>query len=480
MSRVTDAGTTTTENAFYGKVAGSLGPVKVYNLNYRSISAGYDAVAGIMEADPTDTDNGSTAPYAADQTGFGFKVGGTLGPVSLGAYMDNQVAAGLSPFATAGTASAIVERGVGAKVSLFNLVTLRGGYNEFLAEAGSGLDVTGMGVRYSVRADVTPGLGIGIGAYYRDLTVNGTKAQSDGGLFSQGKYNSYFPLTSNDFTDQSGCGDQHPGIKSTDVDGVGRALTFTQNSFADANCYSEIGADITHNGKDANALVKDLSFRIGYAARYRNATGTYSNSFIYGDVLYGKKLGIAQVDVKGAVGVDRYADQATDTTGVNSTAFAVGVKAVTDPLNIIFKPSFEGQVGYYSRAYDALAATGDYNASGLKYLAGVKLNDFLLPNTKLAVYYAGYRAQNRVYQPYGYTTFLNGGDLAGRFTDLNIGGAVITQNLLYVEGNYYDLSVGYGYGTLGLTAGTDPVTGAATAANSASGSVFKINYKVNF
>ncbi|GHF62581.1 polyhydroxyalkanoate synthesis regulator phasin [Deinococcus metalli] len=482
MSRVTDAGVTSPESAFYAKTAGSLGPVKVYTLNYRSISAGYDKVAGISEADPTDTDNGSTAPYAADQTGFGVKVAGTLGPISIGGYWDNQVAFGSSPFDTATDPTAIVDRGAYAKVSLFNLVTLRGGYNEYLAgpTAGLGAPYDGEnGVRYNVRVDVTPGLGIGIGAYYRNLTINGTKAQNDGGLFANGKYNSYFPLTGNDFTDQSGCGDQHPGIKSTDVDGVGRALTFTQNSFADSYCYSEFGADLTHNGKDANALVKDLSFRIGYASRYRNATAAYSNSYIFGDVLYGKKLGPVQVDVKGAVGVDRYADQATDNTAANSTAFAVGVKAMTDPLDIIFKPSFEGQFGYYSRAYDydASSTSTDYTATGLKYLAGVKFNDFLLPNTKLAVYYAGYRGQNRVYQPYAYTTnVVNGGsDLAGRFADSNTG-ATVQQNLLYVEGNYYDLSVGYGYGTLSLT---DNASGAAVQPT-ASGSVFKINYKVSF
>ncbi|WP_309571751.1 S-layer homology domain-containing protein [Deinococcus sp.] len=468
MSRITDGGVTSTERAFYGKVAGSVGPVKIYNLNYRTISAGYDKIAGIMEADPTATN--STAPYAADQAGFGIKVGATLGPVSVGVYNDNQTAYGISPFATANEPTAIVERGASAKVSLFNLVTVRGGYHEFMAGSASGLAVTGNGARYNVRADVTPGLGIGIGAYYRNLTIDGTKAQNDAGLFAQGKYNSYFPLTSNDFTDQSGCGDQHPGIKSTDVDGVGRALTFTQNSFTDSTCYSEYGVELTHNGKDANALVKDLSFRIGYAGRYRNATNAYSNSFIYGDVLYGQKLGVVQVDVKGAFGVDRYADQATDNAAANSTAFAVGVKAVSDPLDIIFKPTFEGQVGYYSRSYqyDATANPGaDYTASGLKYLAGVKLNDFLMPNTKLAVYYAGYRGTNRAYRPFDGTT-----NTAGAFIDQNNGGATINQNLLYVEGNYYDLSVGYGVGNLSLTN--------VAAPSSERGSVFKINYKVSF
>ena len=36
----------------------------------------------------------------------------------------------------------------------------------------------------------------------------------------------------------------------------------------------------------------------------------------------------------------------------------------------------------------------------MKYLVGVKLNEFLLPNTKLAVYYAGYQGTNRGYVPF--------------------------------------------------------------------------------
>ncbi|MGM9323024.1 S-layer homology domain-containing protein [Deinococcus aquaticus] len=467
------------EDAFYAKTSGSIGQIiKVDTLNYRSVSAGYNAVAGIMEADTDNSDDGSTAPYEAGRTGFGVKLSGTLGPVAIGGYTDNEVAYGKSPLNTATEASAIVDRGVTGKVSLFNLVTVRGGYYEYLVGAAAPSDFKGQqGVRYGVRGDVTPGLGIGIGAYYRDLTINGTKAQNDAGLFAEGKYNSYFALTSNTLTDQSGCGDLHPGIKSTDADGVGRALTFTENSFGDSYCYSEMGVDVTHNGKDANALVKDLSFRLGYASRYRNATTSNSNNFIYGDVLYGKKLGIAQVDVKGAFGIDTY-DTSKD-AAANSNAFAAGVKVVTDPLNTVFKPSFEGQVGYYSRSYDygTATTTADYTATGLKYVAGVKLNEFLLPNTKLAVYYAGYEGKNRYYRNVTASTAANGGDtLAGSFRDLNTN-ATVRQNLVYVEGNYYDLSFGYGYGTLTLR---DLNGNAVTGAPDSKGSVFKINYKVTF
>ncbi|MBB6017174.1 S-layer homology domain-containing protein [Deinococcus radiopugnans] len=500
---VTLSTATTTERAFYGKVAGTLGPVKVYDLNYRNITAGYDATAGIMEADPTDDD--STAPYHNNQNGFGVKVGGALGPVALGAYYDRETN-------HAGTTSSLItDLGVAAKANLFNLVTVRGGYYQLNKGADAYEKVNGQsgnGTRYSVRADVTPGFGLAIGGYYNYFALNGNRQQSDNSLFRNSKYNSYFGLANNEFLDSNGCGADHPGIAGSDTDAVGGALSFSLANFTDKNCYTEYGAELTHNGKDASALVKDLTFRIGYAQRYRNFTNSYSNAFTYGDVLYGKKIGIAQVDVKAAFGIDRYTDaerDASNLTGLsnvkdNSNAAAIGVKVSTDPLNVIFKPSFEGQVGYYTRSHDygsgqynvvtpaqdaqpatptsaATPATpevitptnkpADYTSNAFKYSVGVKLNEFLLPNTKLAVYYAGYQGTNRAYTP-----FVN--DTAGKYSDVNTGGATVKQDLLYVEGNYYDLSFGYGVGNLRLRGGSN------AAPADARGQVFKISYKVNF
>ncbi|MBZ9750122.1 S-layer homology domain-containing protein [Deinococcus sp. HMF7604] len=504
----TAATATTVENAFYVKTSGNIGTIaKVYNLNFRTISAGYNATAGIMEANPTDTY--STAPYAANQTGFGVKIGTTLGPVALGGYWDNQVAYGKSPLNTATELTAIVDRGITAKVNLLNLVTVRGGYYEYL-KSGAAYDrvntVEGAGVRYNVRADLTPGLGITLGAYYRDLRLGNAKSQSDGGLFRNSLYNSYYTLTSNELTDQDGCGDQHPGIRSTDVDGVGRALTFSQNSFTDPVCYSEYGVELAHSGKDAAALVKNLDVRLGYASRYRNFGSSYSNSFFYGDALYSAKLGVAQVDLKAGFSNDTYSDAERNDPRVpasqvaNSTAIAAGLKIVTDPLNTIFRPSFEGQIGYYSRTYDygtftpyndpnstttppaQIGPRADFQSMGLRYLAGVKFNDFLLPNTKLAVYYAGYQAKNRGYIPF--TGLIDAGTaVAGRFTDQYNNNETVSQDLLYVEGNYYDLSFGYGVGNLRLRNSAGQLvtpTGAGAAIADGRGQVFKISYKVNF
>ncbi len=70
MSSSTLAGSTA-QSAFYVKLNGALGPITLEDLNYRTISAGYDKKAAISEADPADGDNGSSAPYSKNQTGFG-------------------------------------------------------------------------------------------------------------------------------------------------------------------------------------------------------------------------------------------------------------------------------------------------------------------------------------------------------------------------------------------------------------------------
>ena len=483
------AGSGLQENtAFYIKTSGDVGPLKIYDLNFRAVSPAYDAVAGIMEANPKDSDNGSTAPYAANQVGFGVKAATTLGPISVGAFYDRQTAWAANFNATT-EPTLKIDRGVSAKVSLFNLVTIRGGYAEFLANSGATLSVANpvasgtAATRYNVRADITPGLGLSLGAYYRHVGLNGSNStsQSDGKFFTNSKYSAYFPLATNVYTDANGCGDQHPGVTAKDTDGVGGALTAGRFDGTDPTCYTEYGVELAHTGADANALVKGLDFRVGYANRYRNATNSYSNNVLYGDVAYGAKLGAFNVNLEGAFSNSTFTAAETNviaTTVANTTKGAFGVKVVSDPLDIIFKPSVEAQVGYYTGRYSAGVNAGPnatYNATGLKYLVGVKLNEFLLPNTKLAVYYGGLNLVNRAYTPFDTT------NAAGYYSDVN-NGLTTNQNGLYVEANYYDLAFAYGIWNLSQKQGGVEVA-AVNAANqpvAATGQTFKISYKVNF
>ncbi|GGR96024.1 S-layer homology domain-containing protein [Deinococcus sedimenti] len=460
------AGAVETQSAFYAQTSGTLGPVKVYTLNYRTVSAGYDAVAGVMEADPTATN--STAPFEAGRTGFGVKAkADILGLINLGGYVDNSVNFGKSPVNTAGEASAIVDRGVAAKVSLFNLVTVRGGYYEYLTgiQAPVAAAFQGkLGVRTAVRADLGLPLGFSFGAFYRNVSTDGRlRANSDAGLFGNSvAYNS------NEF-----------GLSTSEMDS-GTCGTATTSV-----CYSEYGFEAKHNGKDAAALVNGLDLTLGYASRYRAATNGYTNQVVYGSAAYDTKLGVAAIKLNAGFNTSTYADSERNSTATlaNTTSFNGSVDVKTDALNTVFKPSFEAYVKAYNKSYDYGTATGaaaDFTASDVLYRVGVKLNEFLLPNTKLAVYYAGYQGTNRAYAPYVAAFNADGSakaGTAGAFIDQYNGNRTVSQDLLYVEGNYYDLSFGYGYGNLRLRESN----GAAVAgAADARGNVFKISYKVKF
>ncbi|WP_202630417.1 S-layer homology domain-containing protein [Deinococcus alpinitundrae] len=495
-----------TATAFYGKASGAIGPVRVYDLNYRSIGAGYDKYAAISEANPGDSDNGSTAPYnrgdraaaykAADgtyqtqttapgQVGAGVEVGGALGPVAVGGYYNVQTVEG----GNLGQKddNGIVDFGVTAKVNLLNLVTVRGGYYGLYAGTQSA-DVTnsvkGDGTRYGVRADVTPGLGLAIGGFYRNLSLSGNRTQNDvlaydavgdtDSLFENSRYGAYYTLAANTLTNQSGCGFQHPGTGLTDTDDVGGALTFSLSAFSDTTCYSEYGAEISHDGALPGALVKNLTLRFGYAARYRDATSSYSGSALYADGLYNAKLGFLNVNVKGLYN-NRGFDQGSEPTVNDVSTVAAGARISTDTLNTIFKPSVEGQVGYLSRNYSGSSvAASNYDVTGLSYRAGIKLNDFLLPTGKLAVYYAGLNAKNRAYTPWTDSD----DNTAGYYSDQNTGTS-INQNGVYVEGNYYDLSFAYGLYNLSAIDGNGNQV-ALPSGQAAQGSTFKITYKVGF
>ncbi|WP_293915291.1 S-layer homology domain-containing protein [Deinococcus sp.] len=514
-----DSATARDANVFYGKVSGAIGPVKVYDLNYRTVSSGYDKFASISEANPGDGDNGSTAPYnrgdrnAKDrfnvaqstttpgQVGAALKAGVTLGPVGVGGYysVQNIPGGGLGQK----DANGIVDFGVAAKVNLVNFVTVRGGYYALYAGNGSA-DVSnsakGDGSHYTVRADITPGLGLGIGAYYSNVAIGSdinaagtavgaatqTRRQDDNvqvpnvpadgtdGLFRNSRYNSYYTLADYNLTDQTGCGAQHASTGTTDTDAVGGALTFSQGAFSDKTCYSEIGAEVTHTGSAPNALIKNLDLRFGYSQRYRNATTSYSGTALYADGLYSAKLGPLNVNVKGVysnIGVDQTREGAT----ADVRTLAAGARVSTDTIDTIFKPSIEAQAGYLNRLRNnSTTPANNYTTTGLSYRAGVKFNDFLLPTAKLAVYYAGLQTGNRAYTPFTDST----DNTAGSYGDTNTG-YNINQNGVYVEGNYYDLSFAYGVYNLSAKNGAGTQVALPTG-KAAAGSTFKITYKVAF
>lgn len=502
--------------------------VALYDLNYRRIDAGYSSVSGISEAGygsgsrtsrqnlAYNADTGVTAPFAnldrqasvdanADgqpdrntddtlvvtntkigQQGFGVKAAATLGPVAIGGYYDS------STGVNGDNANLMVERGASAKVA-YSIFSLRGAYNELLSNRpqiysdAAGTQIIGSANvrRYAVQADVTPGRGLFAGVYYRDVSVNGVRSTTDRGLLGRGYLASSFApgVGANTYRAGLTCSEQNFGTGTTDIDGVGGVLNPAVNLDASrsATCFTSYGVEAGHAGDAENALVKDLFFRVGYgrvyvpnAATLEPGDGDFSGSVTYGDVRYDRKVGVANVRLAGSVS---NTNVRLDTRPAG-TRGAVGLIVRTDPLeNLPFRPQLNGQVGYYTSQFDAdnNPVTASLNANALKYGAGIVLNDFLLPETRIGVRYDGYTAINRAYTPYA------GDATEGFFRDADTNGTRINLNGVYVEGAYRDLVFSYGSYTLsGRNAAGTEVGSGVNNGQPARGQTFKIAYKVNF
>ena len=498
--------------------------VSLYDLNYRKIDAGYNNVAGISEYGygsysrtsaqniAYNPDTGVTAPFAnldrqaytdanndgtsdrnADgtvvatntkigQMGFGVKAAANLGPVAIGGYYDT------STGANGDNANRMTEAGGSAKVA-YSIFSLRGAYNTLdsnrpqVYRDAAGTQIIGDAKvrRYAVQADVTPGLGLFVGAYYRDVNVNGVRSTTDRGLLGRGYLASSFEpgVGNNAYRTGLRCADSNFGTGTRDIDGVGGVLNPAVNldQSRTATCFTSYGVEAGHAGDNANALVKDLFFRVGYSRVYvpttpTAATGDFSGSVAYGDARYDRKVGVANVRLAGSF--------STTNTQLDSrpagTRGAVGLIVRTDPLaSLPFRPQFNGQVAYYTADNRLGAGNLTYNANATKYGAGVVLNDFLLPQTKIGVRYDGYVAQNRQYTPF------DGSGTQGYFSDAN-NNRRTNLNGVYVEGAYQDLIFSYGTYTLSqkdLTSGTEYGSGVGNG-QPARGQTFKISYKVNF
>lgn len=518
--------------------------VALYDLNYRKIDAGYTNVAGISEYGygsysrtsaqniAYNPDTGVTAPFAnldrqeytyeratdadpanrrdaqgfrldengnriivrnADgtvvatntkigQMGFGVKAAANLGPVAIGGYYDT------STGANGDNANRMTEAGGSAKLA-YSIFSLRGTYNTldsnrpqiYRDAAGTQIIDDAQVRRYAVQADVTPGLGLFVGAYYRDVNVNGVRSTTDRGLLGRGYLASSFEpgVGNNAYRTGLRCADNNFGTGTRDIDGVGGVLNPAVNldQSRTSTCFTSYGVEAGHAGDNANALVKDLFFRVGYSRVYvpttaTATTGDFSGSVAYGDARYDRKVGVANVRLAGSF--------STTNTQLDSrpagTRGAVGLIVRTDPLaNLPFRPQLNGQVAYYTA--DNRLGTGNltYNANATKYGAGVVLNDFLLPQTKIGVRYDGYVAQNRQYTPF------DGSGTQGFFSDSN-NNRRTNLNGVYVEGAYQDLIFSYGTYTLSqkdMTSGTEYGSGIGNG-QPARGQTFKISYKVNF
>ena len=424
MSSSTLAGSTG-QSAFYVKLNGALGPITLEDLNYRTISAGYDKKAAISEADPADGDNGSSAPYSKNQTGFGVAANVSLAGFKVRGYYDMKTD--------------------------YNNIT--GANND---------DVTKYGV--SASGSLGP---VTVGAYYDAKSDLGTAAQKPnsgtkvGGNASVGTIAGFTVSASTDLVTIDG--------QTVDVDG--------QKYLSDPGVSTNFKVGIAHNGASADALIKGLNLDASYTA----ADANYSKTTLTAGGDYTLATGgftfkpsaryTAVADSDGVSGFDGVnAASPTDTY----TRVAAGLIASTPVLDLPLKPSLEGRVNYYNTAHTNAAASvngttpGNFTASELGFQVTARLNEFLFPKSSFAASYGAYNGVNRFYRG-----FLNK-DNTGQFQDRNLANSNAPVNLsgYYLEWNLLDVNVSFGDFTLSGTQGGVAETNRAQA--------FRINYKLSF
>jgi len=148
------------------------------------------------------------------------------------------------------------------------------------------------------------------------------------------------------------------------------------------NNFTQYGAQLRHDGKADNALVKNLNLTASYDVRPKFAPGARTDIAVYGDFSF--EVAILKVTLLG-----RYHSQ--DVAGSAAQSYSTlkyGVKAETQPLAVVLKPSLMGE--YVARS----TTGGTANNSETKYAFGLKLGEFLFPNSSLEVKYGAYQGQN--------------------------------------------------------------------------------------
>lgn len=329
---------TGSDTAFYTNARASFGIVNVGG-NFRSIDPDFqNGVAG-MSANDAVFYGGlegvrSKAPYGAV-------------PYGAGGYSSTGVASG--------------EQGFGAAASLDLGFAKVGGYydqasavnqNTSYGYAGNGFNQNTFGVN----ARVGLFAGFSLQAFYNNTTGNGNTIAIDANNFS---YN--LPSTYQDVTDT-------PFRYSTGF-----------------------GARLTHDGKAANALIPNLNINAVFASvAGTNNAGTQNVAAtdlqIYAD--YSAKLGGITFQP-----IARYHQLSSNNAAVSDSysTFKVGAQVSTDPFTgIFFSPSLSG--GVVTRSTSFNVSPNDPNE--LYAFGALTFNQFLAPNTSLALGYSYYQASS--------------------------------------------------------------------------------------
>nr|CCE60595.1 surface layer protein [Thermus thermophilus] len=216
-------------------------------------------------------------------------------------------------------------------------------------------------------------------------------------------------------------------------DDAADAETADTNSYVTSGSnYTQYGAELSHDGAAEDALIKNLNLTVSYDVRPNYTPGAKTDIAVYGT--YSVEVAILKATLLG-----RY--HSVDVSGNTASSYTTvkyGVKAETQPLAIVLKPSLMGE--YVARTTNG----GTANNAETKYAVGLKLGEFLFPNSSLEVKYGSYQGQN-------ISAVLTGNaekawDAAYDYLyDTNVNAAGINGSVtgFYVTWSYWDLVFSY-------------------------------------
>jgi hypothetical protein len=269
----------------------------------------------------------------------------------------------------------------------------------------------------------TDGYLLDVAAFYDNYTPEGQLAEAgygveaDVNLFAGFSLNGFFE---NALTD------------GTIVDGTTNVREVDAGyELLDGEYDTKFGVELKHDGAASNALISGLNITAGY----ERSSANYSEQLIYANADY--SLTVAIVTVTPYVGYRDWSD--SDAPAGDYSEIVAGTGLSTAELDIFLKPSLMGAVNYRATTW-----TG-FTASELQWSVGLKLGEFLVPNSALTAKVGQWVGTNTTIA----TNSIGAGDGAtdisdGRSGDFDNGGAAETVFGYEVEWNYYDLIFAYG------------------------------------
>ena len=317
---------------------------------------------------------------------------------------------------TSGSAPfAVGQVGFGGEIGLglFNLLDVTAFYDQYTSTD----DVAGYGVK--VGADLFAGFSLS--GYFENATVNTAQVAATGG--------------------------------------ASRAVR-AGYTLLDGTYESKFGVELKHTGSAGNALISGLNITAGYKAVWQ-ASGGYTDTLIYANADYA--LTVAMVSLTPYVGYELKSD--LDTPANDYSQILAGTGLNVDLGNLPLQPSLMGAVNYRATSY----TVANFTASELQWSVGLKLGEFLAPNSALTAKVGQWVGTNTTQETNTRGAGDGATDISGRRgTDVAAGGNETVFGY-EVEWNYYDLRIAYGVYDSSRDWGT-----------AASAQAFSIKYTVAF